>query len=71
MFNKLKIGGPIERRCQTGKITAKRVLEDCPTFAGQRKLFCPTSAPFVVKLFCDVGNRTKVTAFFPNIQVVV
>lgn len=49
------------------KVTAKCVLEECPTYAEQRTLFCSSAAPFEDKINGDVSNLKLYlqTLYFP------
>lgn len=48
---------------------AKPVVEVCPTYAEQSKLFCPTPALTGDKLYGYVSNFKLSAAFFKNIWV--
>ena len=69
LFNKLKIGDTDECNCRTGKMTAKHLLQDCPTYAEQRKIFWPTPASFEDKLYGDINKLKLTAAYFNYIQV--
>ena len=59
----LKIGDTDECNCGRDKMTAKHLLQECPTYAEQRKLFWPTFVPFEEKLYGDVNNLKVAAAF--------